>query len=98
MSVSLSGSPAQGQRILHGPYSVVAGTTFKVVMSGTGDPDLYVRFGSEPTTSSYNCRPYYSNAYEQCVLTVPDGETRAYIMVDGFTAATYNLAINYTRP
>ncbi|WNG14137.1 peptidase M4 [Cystobacter fuscus] len=98
VSVSVSGSPSQGQQILHGPYSVVAGTTFKVVMSGTGDPDLYVRFGSAPTTSSYNCRPYYSNAYERCELTVPAGETRAYIMVDGFTAATYNLAINYTRP
>ncbi|OJH37447.1 peptidase M4 [Cystobacter ferrugineus] len=98
VSTSASGSPTQGQQILHGPYSVVPGTTFKVVMSGSGDPDLYVRFGSEPTTSSYNCRPYYSNAIETCELSVPAGETRAYIMVDGFTAATYTLAINYTRP
>jgi vibriolysin len=98
VSASVSGSPSQGQQILHGPYSVVAGTIFKVVMTGTGDPDLYVRFGSEPTASSYNCRPYYSNATEKCELAVPAGETRAYIMVDGFTAATYNLAINYTRP
>ncbi|HEX8538641.1 MAG TPA: M4 family metallopeptidase, partial [Cystobacter sp.] len=68
VSASVSGSPSQGQQILHGPYSVAAGSTFKVVMTGTGDPDLYVRFGSEPTASSYNCRPYYSNATEKCEL------------------------------
>ena len=25
---------------------------------GTGDADLYVRAGSKPTTSTYDCRPY----------------------------------------
>ena len=31
---------------------------------GTGDGDLYVRFGSQPTTSAYDCRPYASGNAE----------------------------------
>src|SRR5690606_29827467 len=28
------------------------------IAGGSGDADLYVRFGSPPTTSAYDCRPY----------------------------------------
>jgi hypothetical protein len=69
-----------------------------VVMSGTGDPDLYVQFGSAPTTTSYACRPYLSGAAETCEVTVPAGQTSAYIGVRGYTAGTYTLNINYTSP
>ncbi len=93
-----SGSVASGATVNYGAYSVVAGTQFKVVMTGSGDPDLYVRFGAAPTTTTYNCRPYLSGASETCDLTVPAGQSSAYIMVRGYTAATYNLAINYTKP
>ncbi|QRK08982.1 matrixin family metalloprotease [Archangium violaceum] len=98
VSETVTGSVSASQNKNHGPYSVVAGTTFKVVMSGSGDPDLYVRFGSAPTTSSYDCRPYRDGAAETCELTVPAGESSAYIMVRGYTAATYSLAISYTKP
>jgi serine protease len=79
-------------------YAVKTGTTFTVVMTGTGDPDLYVRWNSAPTTYSYNCRPYIDGASEQCSLTVPSGATRAYVAVRGYQAGTYNLAITYTAP
>ena len=42
-------------------------------MTGTKDPDLYVRFGSAPTTTAYDCRPALSGASETCTLTVPAG-------------------------
>lgn len=43
-----------------------------VVMSGgTGDADLYLRFGSNPTTSSYQCRPYKTGNNESCVINSP---------------------------
>jgi hypothetical protein len=79
-------------------YSVVAGSQFKVTMTGSGDPDLYVRFGSAPTTTSYTCRPYLSGASESCTLTVPAGTTSAYVAVRGYSSGTYNLTINYTKP
>ena len=33
---------------------------------GSGDADLYVKFGSEPTDSLYDCRPYASGNVESC--------------------------------
>jgi hypothetical protein len=41
----------------------------------TGDADLYVRFGSQPTTSSYTCRPYTSGSTETCTLSNPSAGT-----------------------
>ncbi|HZI07566.1 MAG TPA: M4 family metallopeptidase, partial [Archangium sp.] len=98
VTTTINDSVASGASDNFGPYSVVAGTKFKVVMSGTGDPDLYVRFGAAPTTSTYNCRPYLSGAAETCDVTVPAGQSSAYIMVRGYTAASYTLNISYTRP
>jgi len=94
----VSGSVTTGQTRTYGPYSVVAGTTFSATMTGTGDPDLYVRFGSPPTTSSYNCRPYLTGASESCSLTVPGGQSVAYVMVRGYTSATYSVTVSYTAP
>jgi serine protease len=96
---NFSGSVAQGQNINYPAFSVVAGTTFTAAMSGgTGDADLYVRFGAPPTTTTYSCRPYRTGNAETCTLTVPSGTTSAYVMVRGYTAATYNLAVTWTKP
>lgn len=38
---------------------------------GTGDADLYVRQGSQPTSSSYTCRPYLSGNTETCTMANP---------------------------
>ncbi len=93
-----TGSVAAGAWVNYPAYSVVAGTQFKVVMTGSGDPDLYVRFGAAPTTTSYNCRPYLTGASETCTLTVPAGTTSAYVGVRGYSASTFSLTINYTKP
>ena len=41
------------------------------ISGGTGDSDLYVRFGSAPTTTTYNCRPYLSGNNEVCTFQPP---------------------------
>jgi hypothetical protein len=38
---------------------------------GTGDADMYVRQGANPTTSTYACRPYKTGNTESCTLTNP---------------------------
>src|SRR5690606_1904920 len=35
---------------------------------GTGDADLYARFGALPTASVYDCRPYLDGNAEECVF------------------------------
>jgi len=36
---------------------------------GTGDADLYIKKGAEPTTTSYDCRPYKNGNNETCNFT-----------------------------
>jgi Zn-dependent metalloprotease len=38
---------------------------------GSGDADLYVRFGAQPTSSTYTCRPYLGGNTETCTQTNP---------------------------
>lgn len=47
-------------------------TSLAIVMSGgTGDADMYVKFGSAPTTSSYTYRPYLTGNNETVNVTNP---------------------------
>ena len=62
-----------------------AGKTLKVRISGgTGDADLYVRFGSRPTTSSWACRPYLTGNNETCTLSNTSAGDY-YVMLRGYT-------------
>ncbi len=48
-------------------------TSLKFVTSGgTGDADMYVQFGTKPTTTSYQCRPYLTGNNETCSFTSPE--------------------------
>lgn len=52
---------------------------------GSGDADLYVRFGNPPTTSTYDCRPYLSGNNETCNIANPQAGTY-HIMVRGYSS------------
>ena len=95
-TVVKSGSVAQDERIQFGPFAVATGSVFEAVMSGTGDPDLYVNFGEAPTFSKYICRPYLDGADETCSLDVPAGKTEAFLMIRGYRAGDYQLTISHT--
>ncbi len=94
---TFSGTLTSGNRIYYGPFSVMAGTTFTAKMTGTGDPDLYLKFDAKPTVSSYNCRPYLTGAAENCSMILPAGKTTAYLMVLAASANSYNVAVTYSR-
>ncbi|HYC87922.1 MAG TPA: PPC domain-containing protein, partial [Thermoanaerobaculia bacterium] len=49
---------------------------------GSGDADLYVRFGSAPTMSTYDCRPFASGNNETCTFPSPAAGTW-HVMVVG---------------
>ncbi|MBI2399296.1 MAG: proprotein convertase P-domain-containing protein [Xanthomonadales bacterium] len=42
---------------------------------GTGDADLYVKFGAAPTDTVYDCRPYKSGNAETCTFAAPSAGT-----------------------
>lgn len=76
-----------GREVRYQVVRVVPGTRFDISMEGTGDADLYVRFGARPTTFSYDCRPFASDSTERCSLEVPRGVDTVYVMVHGYRAA-----------
>jgi len=92
---SLSGASGSWQ---HFPITVPAGTTSLTVkqFNGTGDADLYVRSGSQPTTTAYNCRPYLSGNTETCTISNPVAGTW-YVSVQAYSAYS-GLSLTATTP
>lgn len=61
-------------------------TDLSFVMSGgSGDADMYVRYGSAPTTSTYDCRPYKNGNNETCDITNVQAGTY-HVMLRGYSA------------
>jgi serine protease len=61
-------------------------STLTITQSGgSGDADLYVKFGSAPTTGSYDCRPYLGGNAETCTYQNPTAGTY-HVMVRGYSA------------
>lgn len=77
---------------LRGSYQIPSGVssvTFQI-SGGTGDADLYVRYGSQPSTTAYDCRPYLNGNNEVCTINNPQAGTwhvgiRAYSAFSGVT-------------
>jgi endonuclease I len=63
---------------------------------GTGDADLYVRQGAEPTASTYECRPYLTGNNEACpIATAVAGRYFVNLVAyQGFSGVS--LVANYT--
>ncbi|MBB5018540.1 leucyl aminopeptidase [Chitinivorax tropicus] len=85
----------QGGVKSYGPYKVQGGTNFTANISGTGDADLYVRIGGQPSTKQYDCRPYKNGSNEKCVVKVPSSSD-VYIMIRGYEESVYSLTGGYT--
>ena len=71
--VAVTGLAATTGNSLYYTLSVPAGSTNLTfnMSGGTGDADMYVQFGSQPTDSSYVCRPYLSGNNETCTVNSP---------------------------
>ena len=65
---------------------------------GTGDADLYVRFGSAPTTTTNDCKSETSTSTETCNIATAQAGTY-YVMVLAYNAISgVNLTGSYTAP
>ena len=61
-----------------------SGLSFKI-SGGTGDADMYVRFGTAPTTSTWDCRPYRNGNNETCTISNVKAGTY-HVMLRGYSA------------
>lgn len=84
--VAVTGLAATTGNSLVYTLSVPAGATNLtfVTSGGSGDGDLYVKFGSAPTTSSYDCRSWNSGNGESCAITTAQAGTY-YVMVYAYS-------------
>ena len=64
---------------------------------GSGDLDLYVKYGTAPTESNYDCRPYHNGSSESCAIThIQTGDY--YVMLKGyFNYSDVTLTASYTE-
>ncbi len=69
----------------------LAAGTYAFEMTGTSDADLYVRIGSEPTTATYDCRPYKSGSNESCEIKL-NSPAKIFVNVRGY-ATTSNFEL-----
>jgi PKD repeat protein len=75
--VAVTGLAATTGNSLNYTMVVPAGATgLKFVTSGgTGDMDMYVKFGSAPTDTVYDCRPYATGNAETCNIATAQAGT-----------------------
>jgi PKD repeat protein len=98
--VPVTGLAATTGNKLNYTMVVPAGATnLKFTISGgTGDADLYVKFGAAPTLSSYDCRPYVSGNSESCPIATAQAGTY-YVMLNAYASFTgVTLTGSYTAP
>ncbi len=66
------------------------------IWGGSGDADLYVKYGSQPTTSSYDYRPYLTGNNETVTVSNPAAGDW-YIMLHGYSSYSgVSLKATYT--
>ena len=69
-----------------------------VMNGGTGDADLYVKFGSEPSASDWDCRPYLFGNNESCPMDPAQAGTY-FVKLIGYTDfADVNLTGSFVAP
>jgi hypothetical protein len=86
-----SGALDRGQEVRETTPTLPAGK-YRFTIEGTGDADLYVRVGLEPSQSEYDCRPYKSGSSEACELSLTT-PAAVHVMVRGYAAhSTFDLA------
>ncbi|MFT4923928.1 MAG: vibriolysin [Phenylobacterium sp.] len=95
VSQTFAGATGSETEFFYVTPSDVKTVTF-TMSGGTGDADLYVKFGSAPTSSSYDCRPYKSGNTEECTFATAQAGTY-YVMVKGYSAYSgTSLVANHT--
>ncbi len=95
-SASFPNQAGSAGQWLHRTVTIPAGVssiTFKIA-GGSGDADLYVRQGAQPTTSQYTCRPYLNGNNEQCVINNPQAGSW-HFSIQGYTAFS-GVTLSYT--
>ncbi len=86
-----SGSVAKNAQRTWATPTVAAGD-YEFTITGTNDADLYVRVGTAPTTTAFDCRPYKTGSNETCRVTLAQ-PAAINVMVRGYSTAVSTFSI-----
>ncbi|BFM11039.1 M28 family metallopeptidase [Simiduia litorea] len=88
---------ATGSDLVYTMQVPAGATNIQFVMSGgSGDADMYVKFGSAPTDSVYDCRPYKNGNSETCAGSASGGTY--YVRLKAYSSfANVSLVGSYTE-
>ncbi|GAB3744394.1 S8 family peptidase [Lysobacter olei] len=79
-------SAATGAELVYTLVVPTGASNLAITMSGgTGDADMYVKFGAPATDSSYDCRPYKTGNAESCTFAAPSAGTY-YVRLKAYSA------------
>jgi vibriolysin len=79
-------SAAKNAQLSYSYVKPTSATAMRFTLSGSnGDADLYVRRGSPPTTSQYDCRSAGATSNEGCTITGAASGTY-YVMINAYAA------------
>lgn len=87
---------AQNEIVQLGSVSVTPGTRIIITMTGSGDPDIYMKVNRPPALANYDCRPFTAGANETCDRDIPENGTNVNIMVHGFQIGTAEVSVRHT--
>jgi hypothetical protein len=96
-SGSITGTSSQSTWVYY-YIDLLSGTTNLVIdlYNLSGDVDLYVRKGSKPTPSTYDCRSWnQGTTNEQCIFSAPSSG-RWWICVNNYDTGTISYTIKAT--
>ena len=82
VSKSFSGSKDEELRITFDVPAGASNLSFNL-SGGTGDADMHVKFGSEATTTDFDCRPYKGGNVERCDISTVQAGTY-HVMLRGY--------------
>lgn len=93
----LSGATGSEKRFYLSVPEGATNVSFRM-SGGSGDADLYVKFGGAPTRTSFDCRPYMSGNNETCNMgTSAAGDW--HVLVEGYSPYSgLSLTGSYTPP
>ena len=90
---NLSGARNSNTNYTHVTPAGATAMRFETI-GGSGDADLYVKFGSAPTTTSYDCRSAGATSTESCTINGAKQGTY-YVLIKGYSAysgSTYKVS------
>jgi len=85
-----SSSVTKGQTKKYSTPTLAAGKYSFAITGSSGDADIYVKVGREPSSTSYDCRPYKTGSNETCEVTLAQSAA-IFVNVNGYSAASYKL-------